>query len=80
MSQAPKHPGTIVYVDGATQKETDRQSIDKVPESLRFAPTEEGGLVPVVKVVAHTEGERRIIREYGPAGELLRSTVQVKQR
>jgi hypothetical protein len=77
MSQAPKHPGTIVYVDGATQKETGRVSIDTVPESLRFAPTADG-LVPVVKVVAHTEGNRRTIREYGPAGELLRSTVQVK--
>ncbi len=78
MSQPPKHPGTIVYVDGTTQKETARRSITEVPESLRFAPTAEG-LVPVVRVVAYTEGDQRIIREYGPAGELLRSTVQLRQ-
>ncbi|AKJ03785.1 hypothetical protein ATI61_11635 [Archangium gephyra] len=78
MSQAPQHPGTIVYVDGTTQKETERVNITEVPEALRFAPTPQG-LVPVVRVVAYTEGSRRIIREYGPAGELLRSTVQIKQ-
>jgi hypothetical protein len=38
MSQPPKHPGTIVYVDGTTQKELEQQSITEVPESLRFAP------------------------------------------
>ena len=49
MSQEPKHPGTIVYIDGVTQKETSRRNISEVPESLRFAPTPEG-LIPVVKV------------------------------
>ncbi len=78
MSQPPKHPGTIVYVDGTTQKETEQRSITEVPESLRFAPTAQG-LVPIVRVVAYTQGDRRSIREYGPAGELLRSTLQLRQ-
>ncbi|MCY1021295.1 hypothetical protein [Pyxidicoccus sp. MSG2] len=75
MSQAPKHPGTIVYIDGTTQTETERVDISEVPEPLRYAPTKKG-LVPVVKVVAYTEGNYRTLREYGPDGELLRSTVQ----
>lgn len=75
---SPKHPGTIVYIDGATQKETSRMPIAQVPEDLCFAPTPEG-LVPVVKVVAITHGNQRTLREYGPNGELLRSTVQVRQ-
>jgi len=29
--------------------------------------------------VAYTQGDQRIIREYGPAGELLRSTLQLRQ-
>lgn len=79
MSQAPKHPGTIVYVDGVTQKETRRVASSQVPESMRFVSTPEG-LVPVVRVVTSTspDGNRCTIREYGPAGEFLRSTVQLK--
>lgn len=76
MSQAPKHPGTIVFIDGTTQQETGRVDISEVPEPLRYAPTKQG-LVPVVKVIAYTEGDRRTLREYGPDGELLRSTVQL---
>jgi hypothetical protein len=30
-----------------------------------------------VRVVARTAGDRRYIREYGPDGELLRSTTQI---
>ena len=74
---APVHPGTIVYFEGAPEKEVSRMSVSEVPESLRFAQTEHG-LVPVVKVVAYVEGDQRYIREYGPDGELLRTTMQVK--
>jgi hypothetical protein len=77
VSAAPDHPGTIVFVDGDTNEETEEQAVD-VPESIRFAETPEG-LVPVVRVVARTSGTRRIIREYGPNGELLRSTVQIAE-
>ncbi|MGC4115126.1 MAG: hypothetical protein QM765_11065 [Myxococcales bacterium] len=74
----PAHPGQIEFVDGNTGKVTRVAKAAEVPEALRFAPTDKG-LVPVVKVVATVEGERRTIREYGPAGEVLRSTVQVSR-
>ena len=73
-----RHPGFIVYVDGNTKEES-REPIAEVPESLRFAETEDGE-VPIVKVVSYLEGDRRIIREYGPNDELLRSTVQIRSR
>jgi hypothetical protein len=72
-----RHPGTIVYVDGRTLRETDRVAASDVPPLLRFAPTPRG-LVPVVRVVLYLESERRVIREYGPRGELLRSTAQYR--
>jgi hypothetical protein len=34
--------------------------------------------VPVVRVVATTAGDQRTVREYGPKGELLRTTLQVR--
>ncbi|QRN97492.1 hypothetical protein JRI60_52685 [Archangium violaceum] len=73
----PKHPGSIQYIDGKTQQVTQTVDIAEVPANLRFAETPEG-LVPVVKVVALQEGNQRIIREYGPEGQFLRSTVQVR--
>jgi hypothetical protein len=66
-----------VFVDGDTNEESEENAAD-VPESIRFADTPEGP-VPVVRVVARTSGDRRIIREYGPDGELLRSTVQIEE-
>jgi len=74
----PTHPGAVEYVDGNTGQVTRTSKIDEVPEGLRFAPTE-SGLVPVVRVVAHVTGNERTIREYGPGGALLRSTVQLKR-
>jgi hypothetical protein len=77
MSSQPHHPGKIVYIDGNTNDVTETLEISEVPENLRFAPTEKG-LVPIVRVVAYTSGDQRIIREYGPENVLLRSTVQLK--
>jgi hypothetical protein len=74
---APVHPGTVTFLDGATQQVVRTAAVGELPEPMRFAPTEHG-LVPVVKVVSFAEGDQRIIREYGPGGELLRSTVQVR--
>lgn len=73
----PKHPGYIRYIDGKTQQEVRRVEISQVPESLQYVQTP-GGWVPVVKVVAFEQEERRTLREYGPGEELLRSTVQVR--
>lgn len=69
------HPGTITFVDGTT--ETVRPAAE-VPESIRFAENAAGAKEPVVRVVAFTEGDRRIIREYAADGRELRSTVQKK--
>ncbi|RKH07801.1 hypothetical protein D7V97_20930 [Corallococcus sp. CA053C] len=74
----PKHPGTIQFVDGATQQVTKTVDATEVPLSIRFAKNEAGELVPVVKIVAFQEGDRRTLREYGPEGQFLRSTVQLR--
>jgi len=79
MSEKPEHPGTIVFVDENKGHEHAR-SVAEVPEALRFAPDKDGQLVPVVRVVAKVVGEQRTIREYGVAGQMLRSTVQFKAR
>ena len=76
MSQT-KHPGTITFVEGTT--ETVEQA-STVPESIRFAPDKDGVLTPVVRVVATVSGNQREIKEYGPDGALLRSTIQLKTR
>jgi hypothetical protein len=68
------HPGTITYVDGATQKVIRVEDASKLPDSLRFANTPEGP-VPVVKVVLQRLGDHAEILEYGPRGQLLRTTV-----
>lgn len=70
------HPGTVEYVDGDTGRVLATSPVETVPHALRFAPTERGA-VPVVRVVATTRGSQRTIREYGPEGELLRSTLQL---
>ncbi len=75
----PVHPGKITYIDGNTNKVVSTEDIAKVPETLRFADTP-SGKVPVVKVIATVAGDQRHIREYGPNDQLLRSTVQLKQK
>ena len=76
-SPPPRHPGTIVYVNGNTGEESS-SPISEVPEDFRFAPGKDGQLIPIVRVVARTVGDQRHIHEMGPDGELLRSTVQIK--
>ncbi|MCP3097970.1 hypothetical protein LZ198_03665 [Myxococcus sp. K15C18031901] len=78
MARSTRHLGTIVYIDGETRQEVSRVKSAQLPKSERFATTREG-IVPVVKVIAYTEGDRRIVREFGPEGELLRSTVQLRE-
>lgn len=71
----PEHPGKIVFIDGNTGKIVSEDDARTVPESIRFADTPHGK-VPVVRVVATTEGDIRSIQEFGPNGELLRTTMQ----
>jgi hypothetical protein len=69
------HPGHIVFFENERVVSVARAA--SVPESARFAPSASGP-VPVVKVVASRAGAQRFIREYGPEGQLLRSTVQLQ--
>lgn len=78
ISDAPKHPGTIVFIDGITQEVTKEVPASEVPLNIRFVETE-AGVVPVVRIVNFTTAEKQIIRQYGPDGQLLRSTVQIRQ-
>ena len=72
-----RHPGSITYVDGNSDTIVTECPVSEVPESGRFVDTDHGP-VPVVRVVATTAGDQRYVREYGPKGELLRTTVQVR--
>jgi hypothetical protein len=77
-SPPPQHPGTIVYVDADTGEER-ISPISEVPEAFRFAPGQDGRMVPIVRVVARVAGDQRTIQELGPEGEILRSTVQIRR-
>jgi hypothetical protein len=76
MMRDPQHPGTVVYLDGDTGQVVSRLPADEVPRESRFAPGEDGELVPIVKVVAHLTSGGREILEYGPGDRLLRVTAQ----
>ena len=69
-----EHPGTVEFVDGATGEVTEIERVERLPESLRFAPGADGQLRPVVRIVITGQGDRREIRQHGPGGELLRTT------
>ncbi|MBK6689053.1 MAG: hypothetical protein IPG45_31590 [Deltaproteobacteria bacterium] len=70
-----RHPGFITYVDADAQTEQ-VASVEGLADALCFAPNERGDLVPVVRVVASRQADERHILEYGPQGEVLRSTIQ----
>jgi hypothetical protein len=69
-----RHPGIIEYVDGATHAVIGQVRAEDVPEAMRFFKTA-AGQTPVVRVVKHQAAGRVTLREYGPDGALLRSTV-----
>jgi hypothetical protein len=72
------HPGQIEYIDGNSDRVVKVLTASEVPEAARFAPTTKG-LVPVTRVVATIAGDERTIREYGPDGQFLRSTIQIRE-
>jgi|JI10StandDraft_1071094.scaffolds.fasta_scaffold1282300_2 hypothetical protein len=72
----PKHPGKISFINGITQEIREEVDATTVPESIRFVESDTGW-VPVVKIVDITTETQRTIRQYGPEGQLLRSTVQL---
>ena len=73
----PKHPGTITFIDGKTNKVVSTRKAADLPESIAYAETRKGW-VPVVKVVALQTEDVRFIREYSAKGELLRATQQIR--
>ena len=75
----PAVPSTVTFVDGNTGKIVSVDPRDSLPESMRHAPGADGGLVPVVRVIAITSERIREIHEYGPDGELLRTTAQRRE-
>ncbi len=77
--ERPPHPGEITYVDGNTNEVVAVCKVDEVPEAGRFARTQDGAWVPVVRVVATTAEKQRFVAEYGPDGQLLRHTVQLAE-
>jgi hypothetical protein len=63
-----------VFFDG--ERQVAARLASELPDSIFFADTP-SGRVPVVKVVAHVGDDRREILEFGPDGQLLRSTLQI---
>jgi hypothetical protein len=74
----PAHPGKIVFYDGDRKIDEDRA--EDVPDDVKFALNDDGAWVPVVRVVRSAMGsDADKIEEFGPKGELLRSTVRRKR-
>jgi hypothetical protein len=73
MDVMPAHPGKILFYEDDTL--VNEAEVAEVPEAGRFARDERGEWQPVVKVVMRNAGKQRYVREYGPAGQLLRATV-----
>ncbi len=73
----PQHPGKITFVDGNTQAIRREADAAELPESIAFVAVE-GQLHPVVRIVDFTSDDQRIIRQYGIDGQLLFSTLQLR--
>ncbi|MCA9544480.1 MAG: hypothetical protein KC613_08820 [Myxococcales bacterium] len=69
-----EHPGEITFVDEDAGTERARPAAE-VPASVAFV-TVDGATVPVVRVVSRMRGPQRVIRSYGPEGQLLSTTLQ----
>lgn len=72
------HPGTITFVDGTTQEISRQADASDVPFGVAFVEVEDGAYRPVVRVEAVTSPDKRVILQYGPDGELLKSTLQLR--
>ena len=67
------HPGTITFIDGNTDEVLAVRAAEDVPERDRFV-----GQTPVLRVLWFVDGDRRLVHEYGPGRELLRTRVEVR--
>lgn len=68
------HPGTITYVDGATDRVERVAPAEELPFEERFV----NGL-PVVRVVTLANERGRVVHELGPERQVLRTRVERKQ-
>jgi hypothetical protein len=75
----PNHPGRVTFVDGTTDAVIREADAAELPESIAFVELD-GQLHPVVRIVSFVSEDKRIIRQYGVDGELLLSTVQIRQQ
>ena len=75
--ERPAHPGKVVFVDGNTQEIREEADAADLPTSIAFVELD-GQLHPVVRVVDFTSDDQRIIRQYGVDGQILRSTLQLR--
>lgn len=76
MANYPEHPGNIIFVNGMTGETTKTVPAAEVPENIRYVETDEG-FVPVVRIEDYAFENQLTIRQYGPDGELLQSTVMI---
>lgn len=68
-------PGKIALVNAATNEVTGEIDFSEVPESIRRVPNARGEIEPVVMITELTLGRRRIIKQIGRVGTILKSTV-----
>ena len=73
------HPGTITFVDGNTQQITEQVAASDVPFEIAFVEIEDGAYRPVVRIEDFTSPDQRVILQFGPDGELLESTIQLRR-
>ncbi len=66
------HPGTITFADEQGERVV---PVSEVPPSVAFV-TVGGQPVPVARVVAVTQGDRRELHSYAADGRLLTTTYQ----
>lgn len=74
MAALPEHPGSVVYIDGDSDKVVLVRLASELATQSAFAETSTGWKA-IVKVVARGgAGALRYVSEYGADDELLRTT------
>jgi hypothetical protein len=69
-----RHPGQIVHDDQVDGRVWTKKA-EEVPPTIAWVQVD-GKWVPVVRIVITGTSDRREIAKYGPAGQMLETTVQ----